>query len=125
MAGVVWLSGDSRQSVSVLDVFVFVAELLMLSAFGIAGARLGPDALTAVLLAIALPLTAAVVGGLWLAPRASRGLPYPGSLAAKLLLVAASAALLALSGDLVWAALLLVATGSAFILGERSQRGDG
>lgn len=119
-----WFSGDSRHAVSVVDVFVFVAELLMLSAFGIAGARLGPDARTAVFLAIALPLTAAVVWGRWLAPRASRGLPYPGSLAAKLLLVTASAALLALSGDLVWAALFLVATGSVFTLGEGSHRSD-
>lgn len=50
-----------------LDVFIFFAELAMLAALGVAGARIGASTVVSVLLAIALPVTAAIVWARWLA----------------------------------------------------------
>lgn len=112
------MSDEARKSVSMLDVVVFLAEVAMLAGFGVAGAHLGASTAISVLLAIALPVAAAIIWGRWLAPRAARPLSYPGSLAVKLLLVLVAAGLLALSGALILGIGCLLVLGSVFTLGE-------
>ena len=110
--------------VDALDIVVFLAELCLLAVLAWAGARLGTGA-WAVVLAIALPLVAAVLWGLLLAPRAGRRLRHPARLIVKLVLLAVSAAALAVSGEALWAAGFLVLTATVTIAGElRAARGD-
>jgi hypothetical protein len=52
------------------DVVAFVVELAVLVLLGVAGARLGSTTVTAVLLAVLLPLAAALLWALFAAPRA-------------------------------------------------------
>lgn len=100
---------------------VFLAELAMLAVLAWSGARLGaPHLPAAIVLAICLPLVAAVLWGLWLAPRAKRRLGNPARLIIKLVLFAAAGALLALSGLLVQAIVFCVLCGAIVAWGERS-----
>src|SRR5690242_20555912 len=62
----------SNQASTFLGLVVFLLELLLLAVLAIAGARLGNDTVTSILLAVGLPLAAALVWGLLLAPRAAR-----------------------------------------------------
>ena len=76
-------------------------------------------------LAFALPLVAAVLWGLLLAPRAARRLRHPARLIVKVVLLAAAAAALAVSGEVLWASGFLVVTAAVTIAGElRAARGD-
>lgn len=52
------------------DVVAFLVEVAVLVLLGIAGARLGSSTATSVVLAVLLPLAAAVLWGLFAAPRA-------------------------------------------------------
>ncbi len=113
-----------RQTVSKVDVSVFFAELAMLAGLAVAGWRLGIDGPMAVAVAVAFPLVAAVIWGLWLAPRATRRLRYPDGLIVKLTLVIIAAGLLARSGAVVWAVAIFLVVGSLFSLGEMSHRPD-
>ena len=105
-------------TITLLDVAVFLAELLMLAALAVAGARLGSRGLS-VVLGVVLPLVAVTLWALLLAPRAPRRLPSPARLAGKLGLVVAAAALLAASGAVAWAVAFLVVTAAVFVAGER------
>ena len=107
-----------------LDAVVFLAELCLLAVLAWAGSRLGTGAWAAVL-AFALPLVAAVLWGLLLAPRAARRLRHPARLIVKVVLLAAAAAALAVSGEVLWAIGFLVMTAAVTIAGElRAARGD-
>ena len=109
--------------VDALDAVVFLAELCLLAVLAWAGARLGTGA-WAVVLAIALPLVAAVLWGLLLAPRAARRLRHPARLIMKLVLLVVAAAALTLSGEVLWAIGFLVPTAAVTIIGElRAARG--
>lgn len=57
-------------AVNTNDVVAFVVEIGVLVLLGVAGARLGGSAVTSVVLAVLLPLAAAVLWGLFAAPRA-------------------------------------------------------
>lgn len=110
--------------VDALDAVVFLAELCLLAVLAWAGARLGTGA-WAVVLAIALPLMAAVFWGLLLAPRAARRLRHPTRLIVKLVLLAVAAVALAMSGEVLWAIGFLMLTAAVTIAGElRAARGD-
>ncbi|HEU0101808.1 MAG TPA: YrdB family protein, partial [Mycobacteriales bacterium] len=85
-----------------LDVAAFLAELVLLAALAVAGARLGSGG-WGVLLAVGLPVLLAVVWGRWLAPRAARPLAWPGPPVVKVGLSLGSAGLLGLSGLWPWA----------------------
>ncbi len=108
----------TNPALSPLDLAVFLVELLLLAVLAVAGARWGSQA-WGVVLAVLLPLLAATVWGLYLAPRASRRLTNPARLAAKLGLVVAASALLAVSGASPWALAFLVVAGAVFVAGER------
>jgi len=88
-----------RESVPVplLLALRFLAELLLLTSYGVGGWALGDtvrNLASALALAIALPLLVALVWGRWVAPRASRRLPDPARLGVELLLFAGAMALL-------------------------------
>lgn len=110
------------------DVVAFLGEVVLLGMLIIAGAHLGHGIL-AVLLAIGLPTVLAALWGRWLAPRASRRLPYPQRLATKLGLVAAAAVLLTVSGSPLWSCVVLAAVAAVFavaeIRGEHRPAGQG
>jgi hypothetical protein len=103
------------QHVGALQVAVFVDELALLAVLAVAGARLGGGIAASTLLAILLPLAAAVLWGVWLAPRARRRLKHPWRLAAKLALVAVATVMLAVTG-LAWVAIAFLVV-SAVLLG--------
>lgn len=95
----------------------FATELVMLALLGVAGARSVDGVAWAVLLAVALPLAAAAVWGLALAPRAPRRLPDPARLVVELVLFAATAVGVAAVG-LRWTAVVffVVAAGTALLV---------
>lgn len=81
----------------------FVLELCMLVAFGVWGFSQN------IVLGIAAPLAAAVVWGLWIAPKASRRLRDPVRLVVELLLFGAAGLALATADHLLAAAVFLAA----------------
>jgi len=88
----------------------FVLELCMLVALGIWGFSEN------IVLGIAAPLAAAVVWGLWIAPKAKRRLRDPARLAIELLLFGAAAAALAAADHAVSAAVFLAAVALSEVL---------
>ena len=111
------MNDSPPERVDALDAVVFLAELCLLAVLAWAGSRLGTGAWAAVL-AFALPLVAAV---LW----AARRLRHPARLIVKVVLLAAAAAALAVSGEVLWAIGFLVMTAAVTIAGElRAARGD-
>jgi uncharacterized membrane protein YwaF len=108
---------QGNRPVDALDVLVFIVELVLLAILAVAGARLGSHA-TAIALAVLLPAVAAVLWGLYLAPRASRRLPHPGRLVAKLALMLAASALLVAAAAVAWGLAFLVAGGTLVTVGE-------
>ncbi len=104
-----------------IQVAVFLAELLMLAGFAVAGARLVPGG-AGIVLAVLLPLAAVTGWAMVLAPRAPRRLPHPYRLVGKLVLVVVATVLLLLSGSTAWAGLVLVVAGGLFVAGELRER---
>jgi hypothetical protein len=100
---------------------VFVAELLLLAAFALAGARAaGPTGLR-IALAILAPLVVATVWGRWLAPRASRRLGPPSGPTLKIALFTVAAVLVGLTG-LIWiSAAFWLVTAPLIVVVERSR----
>ena len=76
------MPSEDTQRVGALRIAVFVDELALLALLAFAGARLGGSAVASTMLAILLPLAAAVVWARWPAPRAQRRLAHPLRLAA-------------------------------------------
>lgn len=113
--------GDISPPVGPVEVLVFLAELALLAASAVAGARLG-QGVVAVILAVALPLAAATLWGVKLAPKAILRLRFPARLVAKLALALAAGILLAVSGKPVWAVLFLAFASVLFTAGELRER---
>jgi hypothetical protein len=109
------------QPVDALDVLVFIVEVLLLAVLAVAGARLGSH-VTAIVLALLLPLLTAVAWALYLAPHASRRLPHPTRLVAKLALMLAASASLAAASALAWGLAFLLAGSTLVTVGELRQR---
>jgi hypothetical protein len=86
----------------------FLLEIAMLVALGWVGGEIGQSSVVSVLLAIASPLLAAVLWGMFIAPKAPRRLTDPAKLVVELVLFAAAAVGLALVGHPVLAAVLAV-----------------
>jgi hypothetical protein len=108
------------------DVFRFVLELCMLAALGYGGFE-AASGLFAFVLMIALPLAAAVVWGLFIAPKARRPTVDPLRIALEVSLFgAAGAALLVADATLAGVTLWLAAAvhlALTFALGQRPRRG--
>jgi hypothetical protein len=84
----------------------FLLELAMLVALGWVGGEIGSSWLVSVPLAIAFPVLAAVIWGMFIAPKAPRRLTDPAKLLVELVLFSAAAVGLALVGHPVLAAVL-------------------
>lgn len=116
------LVGRDDRRPSALDFAVFVDELLLLAVFAVAGAGLGGAGILRVVLAVVFPVAAAVVWGLWLAPRASRRLGSSAGTAVKIALFTVASGLLAATGALLWAVLFWVLSVVLLVAAEVSTR---
>jgi Protein of unknown function (DUF2568) len=82
-----------------VEILSFAAELAMLAVLAVTGARLGAGTLAfELVLAILLPLSAASIWSVWMAPRSSRRLVDPGRLGAQVALFAATGGLAGIAG---------------------------
>jgi hypothetical protein len=100
----------------------FVLELCMLAALAYWGVQAGGSTLGDVVLAIAAPLAAAVVWGIYAAPKARRRLPLVPRLALELSVFAVAAVALAVAGApvlaLVFAAVVALNTALLVVTGD-------
>ncbi|MGW4944288.1 YrdB family protein [Actinoplanes sp. NPDC004185] len=95
----------------------FVLELCALAALAYAGWQTSANLWARLLVAIALPLVAAVVWGQWVAPRARRPIPDPLRLVPEWLVFGGATVALALTGHpILAAALAVLAAGNRFAL---------
>ncbi|MEU0530369.1 YrdB family protein [Amycolatopsis tolypomycina] len=79
----------------------FLTELALLGGLALAGTQLGSGVVLAIVDAVLLPLGAAVLWGLFVAPRARRRLPEPARFLLEFALFAVTGVVLALVGWLV------------------------
>jgi hypothetical protein len=105
-------SPHQPQRVGFWDVLAFVCELTMVAAFAVVGWQLSSSVPLQVVLAIVLPVAAAGIWAIWMAPTSARRLANPARLVAQLGLFAVCGAALAIVGHPEWG--LLVAVVSAF-----------
>lgn len=91
------------RDVGVLAVLGFVAELGMLVGLAVAGWHLPDHLALSLLLAVLLPVAAAIVWGLWCAPRATHRLDRLPRWAVKVTLFSVSFVLLLGTHSLPWA----------------------
>ncbi len=98
----------SRPFYLVNDALAFLLELLALAALAWWGAETGSGLFVHLLLGIGAPLAAAVVWGLFAAPRAQVRLPLAGVLAVKAIVFGAAVACLDLVGHRTWAVVFAV-----------------
>lgn len=102
----------------------FLTELLLLAGLAVAGARLGDGLVFSIVNAVLLPLAAAAVWGLFIAPKASRRLPEPARYSTEFVLFAGTGVALGLSGWVV-AGIVLAVLGIAFATLTRVFAKDG
>ncbi len=116
------------QRVRGVEVLAFLCELAMLVLLVIAGCRLGSSTLTRTVLAIVLPLVAAVIWAVLLAPTSPRRLPTPSRIAVQVAIFTATGALVAASGlvlaGTVFAAVAIVAFCLSAIPANAGQQGS-
>lgn len=105
--------------VMMIMVVAFLAEIVMLGTLVGVGLDLASSAVARLALAVLLPLAAAVVWGVWLAPAARRRLQGAALLTLKIVLFCATAIGTALTGHHVWAAVFAVTTIGATVCGHR------
>ena len=84
--------------IGVVSTLSFLCELALLGLLALAGTRLGGSTATEIVAAVGLPLAAAAVWSVWMAPTSDRRLADPGRLIAQIVLFDASGALLAATG---------------------------
>ncbi len=95
----------------------FLTELALIAVLVWAGVGASLPLAGRIVIAVAAPVLAMVIWGLWMAPRARRRLADPLRLAAELVLFAVAAAALALTGPVLAAALFaVIAMGVAIAL---------
>ncbi|MEV5714399.1 YrdB family protein [Amycolatopsis mediterranei] len=87
----------------------FLTELALLGGLALAGTRLGSGVALAIVDAVLLPVAAAALWGLFVAPRARRRLPEPARFLLEFALFAVAGVVLALVGWLVAGIVLAVA----------------
>ncbi|WP_410606999.1 YrdB family protein [Amycolatopsis sp. lyj-109] len=87
----------------------FLTELALLGGLALAGTQLGSGVALAVVDAVLLPVAAAALWGLFVAPRARRRLPEPARFLLEFVLFAGTGVVLALVGWLVAGLVVAVA----------------
>ena len=95
----------------------FLLELCMLAALAYWGYQTGSSLAMKLVLALGAPLIAAVVWGLFIAPRATRRLADPARLLLELVLWAAATAALAAAGQPTLAVIFAVVVAVNLVLG--------
>jgi hypothetical protein len=114
---------DNNPAVGPWAVLVFVCELAMLAGLAVAGWRIAPAGPTAWALMVALPLAVAVLWGLLLAPRSSKGLKGRAATVGKSIVFAVAGLLLAVAGLWPWGLALVVVAVVALLMAERELAG--
>ena len=89
----------------------FVLELCALGGLGYWGFTMGPGTIGKMMLGLGAPILAAVLWGMFVAPKAVRPLHDPAKLLVELLVFGGAAAGLYAAGQPVWAGALLVVYG--------------
>lgn len=102
----------------------FLTEVALLAGLAIAGARLGDGVAFAILDAVLLPLAAAAVWGMFVAPRARRRLAEPARIIVEVALFGGTGLVLLLSGLPVTGIVIAVA-GIGFAILTRMFAKDG
>ncbi|WP_020643156.1 YrdB family protein [Amycolatopsis balhimycina] len=87
----------------------FLTELVLLGGLALAGSQLGGGVVPAIVDAVLLPVAAAALWGLFIAPRARRRLPEPARFLLEFALFAVTGVVLALLGWLVTGIVVAVA----------------
>jgi len=87
----------------------FLTELMLLGGLALAGTQLGSGVALAIVDAVLLPVAAAALWGLFLAPRARRRLPEPARFLLELALFGVTGVVLALVGWLITGIVVAVA----------------
>ncbi len=87
----------------------FLTELMLLGGLALAGTRLGSGVALAIVDAVLLPVAAAALWGLFLAPRARRRLPEPARFLLEFALFGVTGVVLALVGWLITGIVVAVA----------------
>lgn len=99
----------------------FLLELVALACLCWWGFATGPNVLLSIVLGVGLPVVAAVVWGLFAAPRARVPLPRAGVLTVKILIFGAATAALAALGQPILAAVFALVTAVNLIIAERTR----
>jgi hypothetical protein len=102
----------------------FLTELALLAGLAVAGALLGDGVVFGIVDAVLLPLVAAALWGLFVAPRARRRLPEPARLIVEIVLFAGTGVVLVLL-DRVVAGIVVAVCGIAFAILTRVFAKDG
>ncbi|MFN8470531.1 MAG: YrdB family protein [Caldilineaceae bacterium] len=89
----------------------FVLELCALGALGYWGFTAGPETIGKFVLGLGAPILAAVLWGMFVAPKAVRPLHDPAKLLVELVVFGGAAAALYAAGQPLWAGVLLVVYG--------------
>jgi NhaP-type Na+/H+ or K+/H+ antiporter len=100
---------STGRSVHPVDVLAFVCELALLVTLAVAGAGLGQRLIWHIMLAIVLPLAAAVIWSIFMAPASTRRLHDPWRYLAQVVLFALTALLAAEAGRTLWGVIFAVA----------------
>jgi Protein of unknown function (DUF2568) len=87
----------------------FLTELALLGGLALAGTQLGSGVVLAIVDAVLLPVVAAAIWGLFIAPRAGRRLPEPARFLVEFALFAATGVVLVLVGWVISGIVLAVA----------------
>ncbi|MBV6762340.1 MULTISPECIES: YrdB family protein [Rhodococcus] len=114
------MSEAGAQRVGVLDVVAFACEIAMLVLLAVAGWSLANSTVVQVVLAALLPVAAAVIWGVAMAPKSSRRLPNPARLVAQTALFAVTGALVAFAGHPWWGLVFAVVATATFAARSRT-----
>lgn len=110
---------EDTPPVGLWAVLVFVCELAMLAGLAVAGWRLAPAGPMAYASAVALPIALAVIWGLLLAPRSSKGLKGRAATIGKIVVFVGTGILLAVTGLWPWGLALVVLAVVALLMADR------
>ena len=110
---------EDNPTVGPWAVLVFVCELAMLAGVAVAGWRLAPAGPMAWALMVALPIAIAVLWGLLLAPRSSKGLKGRAAIVGKAIVFVVAGMLLVVAGLWPWGLALAVVAVAALLMAGR------
>jgi len=114
------MSEAGAPRVGVLDVVAFACEIAMLVLLAGAGWSLANSTVVQVVLATLLPVAAAVLWGVTMAPKSSRRLHNPARLFAQTALFAATGVLVAVAGHPWWGLVFAVVATATFAARSRT-----